>query len=112
MGFMSQSVQQDYQLAGYDRGGTVVFDQQDGSGPQTIKLASWSLLTIRELAGLGGEFGLTDRKYSLGANQLLAQPKQGAQITDETDGTVWLVALDATSDTHVSRWWCVCRKAR
>src|SRR5262245_50740912 len=110
---MPTSVANDYKLAGYDRGGDVTYLPADGAPSFSVLLASFTELTVEEVAASGGLFSLGDRKWWLGANQFSGgrQPVQ-SDVIQEASGTKWAIALEAILDPLGMAWTVHTRRTR
>lgn len=109
MGF-ADSVANDYKIT--DDTETVTFRDVSASLNITVTYADGHEFSSQEVAAGGGLFGMGDRAWALGCNQIPTtnQPAPGDTIT-QANGTVWEI-LDSRRDDFEISWICTTRKAR
>jgi hypothetical protein len=110
MGSLATTLANDYKIA--DDTETVTLRDVSASTNTTVTNADGHDFSVKEVAAAGGMFGLGDRQWVLGCNQIAAanQPAPGDYLTD-AGGTIWEI-LDAVQDDFKISWVCTCKKKR
>lgn len=106
------TVAADFKIVDGTQAVTFAAVRESATTPYTVAYADAHDLTEREINASNGVFQVGDRRWGVDASEIPGvRPRRGDTITD-TEGTVWTLIGDATTDALGISWFCPTRRGR